>query len=75
MPNYCINVKISIIEDEKKRDKILKLLRFITSNNITGLVSIEDNLGKMKKKINKRIISCVERQYKKLLWIQHSKLS
>ena len=50
MPNYCINYKISIIEDEKKRDKILKLLRFITSNNITGLVSIEDNLGKMKKK-------------------------
>ncbi len=40
-----------MIEDEKKRDKILKLLRFITSNNITGLVSIEDNLGKMKKKL------------------------
>jgi HSP90 family molecular chaperone len=46
--NYAKNVKMGIIEDDKNRDRLLKLLRFSTSKNMTGLVSFEEYIGRMK---------------------------
>ncbi|KAI3381883.1 hypothetical protein SNEBB_010182 [Seison nebaliae] len=47
---YSTSIKLGIIEDNHNRNRLVKLLRFFSSNSPTERTSLEDYVGRMKEK-------------------------
>lgn len=48
--NFSRNLKLGVYEDDKNRDKLVKLLRFHSSEDIAKRTSLEDYVTRMKEK-------------------------
>lgn len=48
--NFPFSIKLGVIEDSANRNRLAKLLRFLTSSHETEMASLEDYVERMKEK-------------------------